>query len=84
MHTVMFQLSRGFVFGSVSYRTDIAWHDTQAQRPLYVVSRHAWRLITAFDDDNGVCAPLNILLHAPFCQVVPNMWRSIVDRHLTC
>ena len=66
-----------------THRSNVPWHDAQAQRALLVISSHAGCLIPTLDHDNRVCTPLNIILDAPLCQVVPDRWRRIIDDHLT-
>ena len=62
-----------------THRSNIAWHDAQAQRALLVVSKHACCMVAALDDHDRVCAPLNVILYTPLCQVVANGWRRIIN-----
>lgn len=40
-------------------------------------------MVAALDDHDRVCAPLDVVLHTPLCQVVANGWRRIVNNHFT-
>ena len=60
-------------------RPDIARHDVQPERALWIIAWGPWRLVPALDHHDCAGTPLNIILHTSLCQIVSCLRRRIID-----
>ena len=69
-------------WGCKPHRWQVAsGENLQLERWFSVIMRRPRRVVPASGDYKGVCAPCDVILHGPLCQVVPSLSWGIVYHH---